>query len=176
MSQQVKKVSITGPESTGKSWLAKKLAEHYQTAFAPEFARKYIERLGREYQQEDILLIAQNQLEQEKQLLGKARNYLFCDTDVLVTRIWSLHRYGNCDPWIEEQFVSHRYDLYLLCDIDLPWEYDPQREHPHLRDFFFQWYKKELTAAALPFAIVSGTGTQRLQSALRAIEKQLKNG
>lgn len=176
MNQHVKKIAITGPESTGKSWLAQKLAQHYQTAYVPEFARKYLDELGREYLQEDVLMIAQNQLEQEKQLLSKARNYLFCDTDVLVTRIWSLHRYGTCHPWIEQEFVNHRYDLYLLCDIDLPWEYDPQREHPHMRDFFFQWYKKELTNAYLPFSIISGTGIQRVESALLAITKHLENG
>ncbi len=168
--RQVKKVAITGPESTGKSELAHQLARHYRGDFVSEFARKYIEQLHREYTREDILVIAQNQLKREQQMLQYAKNYLFADTELMVTKIWSLHKYGSCDPWIEKQILNNNYDLFLLCNVDLPWEFDEQREHPHLRNYFFEWYKKELDTYGFPYSIVSGAGTDRLKNAIHAID------
>jgi NadR type nicotinamide-nucleotide adenylyltransferase len=164
------KIAITGPESTGKSDLAKKLASHYNSVFVPEYAREYIDGLDRQYTYDDILTIAQNQLKQEAELEKQAHNYLFCDTELLVTRIWSLHKFGVCHDWITHQITSHNYDLYLLCNIDLPWEYDKQREHPHLRQFFFDWYKNELDDFNLPYKIVSGRGKTRLENAVNLID------
>lgn len=164
------KIAITGPESTGKSDLAQKLASHYHSAYIPEFAREYIGNLKRSYNYDDILIIAQNQLMLEADLGKHAQNYLFCDTELLVTRIWSLHKFGKCHDWITEQITSHKYDLYLLCDIDLPWQYDEQREHPHLRQFFLDWYKTELETFGLPYKVVSGLGNKRIQNAISIID------
>ena len=165
----VKKIAITGPESTGKSNLAKQLAEYFQTVFVPEFARDYINNLPRPYIQDDILHIAENQLSDERKTIVNASRFLFCDTDLIVTKIWSLHKYNNCHPWILEQIEKNPYDLYLLCDIDLPWEFDDQREHPNLRPYFFNWYKKELEHYGFPYSIVSGEGVQRIQNAIHII-------
>jgi NadR type nicotinamide-nucleotide adenylyltransferase len=169
------KIAITGPESTGKSNLAQDLASHYHAAFVPEFARVFIDNLNRNYTYDDILTIAQNQLLLEADLEKHAKQYLFCDTELIVTRIWSLHKYGKCDDWITEQITRHTYDLYLLCDIDLPWQFDKQREHPHLRKFFFDWYKSELKYFGLPYEIVSGMGEARLRNAINLIDDFLKN-
>ena len=165
----VKKIAITGPESTGKSNLAEQLAKHYETIFVPEFARTYIDGLPRPYNQDDILYIAEFQLIKENTALVDANRFLFCDTELIVTKIWSLHKYNNCHPWILEQINKNYFDLYLLCDIDLPWEFDIQREHPHLRTFFFEWYKKELEQYGFPYRVVSGTGDQRIQNAIDII-------
>jgi NadR type nicotinamide-nucleotide adenylyltransferase len=165
----VKKIAITGPESTGKSNLAKQLAEHFQTVFVPEFARDYINNLSRPYNQEDILHIAENQLINERRTTLKANRFLFCDTELIVAKIWSLHKYNDCHPWILEQIKNNHYDLFLLCDIDIQWEFDDQREHPHLRQFFFDWYKKELEYYGFPYRIVSGEGDQRIQNAIHLI-------
>ncbi len=165
-----RKIAITGPESTGKSMLAEQLAVRYHTCWVPEFARSYLETLGRPYEERDILTIARQQLHSEQSMLKNAGGYLFCDTEFLVTRIWSLVKYGRCHPWIENQFLNHRYDLYLLCDIDLPWQYDPLREHPGRRAFLIDFYRKELTAAGFPFFVVSGTGPDRLEHAMKIIE------
>ena len=131
------RIAITGPESTGKSQLAKQLADHYGTVWVPEFARDYIDSLGRPYQERDILTIAQGQLDRERDLGQQANKYLFCDTELLVTKIWSDVAYKRCEPWILENLANQTYDLYLLCQIDTPWEDDPQREHPHLREHLF---------------------------------------
>ena len=169
MKQFFKKVAVTGPESTGKSWLTRKLADYYIAGFVDEYARDFISGLKREYNQEDILTIAQNQIIKESREEKKARGFLFCDTELIVTKIWSLHKYGTVDPWIIRQIEANRYDLYLLCNVDLPWEFDEQREHPHLRNYFFEWYKKELESYGFPFAVVSGIGEQRVLNAVAAV-------
>ena len=165
------RIAITGPESTGKSELASKLAQHFHTLWVPEYAREYLNTLGRPYEYEDIAIIARKQIEQENALAKKAKKLLFCDTDFLVTKIWSIYKYGKCDPWIEEMAESHRYDLYLLCNIDLPWEDDPLREHPGQRDELFRMYLKELKSIHASFILVSGTGKNRTDRAISAIEK-----
>ena len=166
----IRTIAITGPESTGKSMLAEQLSAHYKTTWVPEYARKYLEEIGRPYEEDDILEIAKGQLAGEAEQLTKAAGYLFCDTEMLVTKIWSEVKYKRCHPWISEAFEQHCYDLYLLCDIDLPWQYDPLREHPDQRQFLFDLYHNELTSRKYPFRIVRGTGPARLQNAVEFIE------
>ncbi|MEO1653446.1 MAG: ATP-binding protein [Bacteroidota bacterium] len=164
------KIAITGPESTGKTSLAKALAHHYQTIHVPEYARDYIEQLNRPYTQEDILKIAQGQQDAEKALLQKAGEILICDTELLVTKIWSAHAFQSVPEWIEDNLHRQTYDLYLLMDIDLPWEPDPQREHPDKRAFFFDWYERELRKMQVNYVIISGQLDQRTQSAIQKID------
>jgi len=164
------RIAITGPESTGKSTLTEQLAKHYKTTWVPEIAREYIASLNRTYTQNDILSIAKFQLIKEKKMLSKANHYLFCDTELIVTKIWSEHSFKVCDEWILNNINKNPYDLYLLCNIDLPWEYDPLREHPHLRDYFFQLYLNELKSRNFNFAIISGKNEMRLHNAMNAIE------
>ena len=166
----IRRIAITGPESTGKSMLAEQLAAHYHTVWVPEYAREYLELLGKAYEEKDILLIARGQLSGEVSKLHLAENFLFCDTELLVTKIWSEVKYGRCHPWIPENIVKHHYDLYLLCDIDLPWEYDPLREHPDQRQYLFDLYYNELKIRNYPFDVVRGTGPDRLKNALKIIE------
>jgi NadR type nicotinamide-nucleotide adenylyltransferase len=168
--RMIMKVAITGPESTGKSMLSEQLAAHYQTAWVPEYAREYLEKLGRPYEERDILFIARGQVSGEERQLPQATRFLFCDTESLVTKIWSEVKYGRCDPWILDAIERHPYDLYLLCDVDLPWEYDPLREHPDQRQYLFDLYYNELKNRKYPFFVVRGTGPDRLANAVRIIE------
>lgn len=164
------KIAITGPESTGKSQLAEELAGYYNTVFVPEYARGYIDRLDRPYNREDILEIARGQIREEERMDQQATRMLFCDTELIVTKIWSEVKYGICDPWILEKIEENNYDLFLLCNIDLPWEEDPQREHPHMREKLFSLYLDELTERGFPFKVVSGTGRERLMNAIGFVE------
>jgi NadR type nicotinamide-nucleotide adenylyltransferase len=168
--QMIRRIAVTGPESTGKSMLTEQLALHFHTEWVPEYARKYLEKLKRPYEEKDILMIARGQLASETVRMKSAGKYLFCDTELLVTKIWSEVKYHRCDPWILEAIDKHRYDFYLLCDIDLPWQYDPLREHPHKRKYLFELYYNELNQRHFPFAVVHGTGSRRLQNALKTIE------
>lgn len=170
----IRRIMITGPESTGKSWLAQSLAEHYSTLWAPERARTYLEEINRPYTEGDLLQIAQEQLALEDELAQRANRLLFCDTGMLVMKIWSEHAYGRCHPWILEQARTRSYAHHLLPNIDLPWQPDPQREHPHLRSFFFNWYQQELEKAGRSYTLISGQGKERLQQAIHAIDRLLR--
>ena len=138
MSKDILKIAIVGPESTGKSSLAEQLAVHYNTLWVPEYARAYLDKLSHPYTESDLLDIARGQLAMESSLSKKASRYLFCDTNLHVIKIWSEYKYKRCHTEILRNLHNDNYALHLLTNIDLPWEYDPQREHPHLRDFFFR--------------------------------------
>ena len=103
----------------------------------PEYAREFIDRLNRDYQESDLVDIAKGQIASEVNLEAQANNLLICDTNLLVLKIWSEYKYGACDQEILDLIKKRKYDLYLLTYIDVPWADDPQREHPHLRDFFY---------------------------------------
>ncbi len=165
----IRRISITGPESTGKSMLAQQLAARYQTVYVPEVARTYLDTLGRPYTYDDLLLIAQEQFRLEEEMAGRANRYLFCDTDFIVLKIWSYDKFLKCDPWILEKVRRHRYDRYLLMDIDLPWQPDPQREDPSRRDFLFSLYQAELDRIGADYYIVSGRQEERVENAVRVV-------
>jgi len=172
----VTKIAVTGPESTGKSLLCEQLADHYNTLYVPEYAREYVDCLDRPYRKEDILVIAREQVAREARAEASANGFLFCDTELIVARIWEKYKYGTCHPWILRQIEQNRYGLYLLCDIDLPWDPDPQREYPHMRGFFFDWFRRELDGHAFPYRIISGNKQERLDNAIAAIDAFFNTG
>jgi NadR type nicotinamide-nucleotide adenylyltransferase len=167
----LKKVVIIGPESTGKSTLAKNLADNFGCLWVPEFARKYLDRLGRPYAYDDLLEIAQGQVKLEDDLSQKSKELLVCDTDLNVIKIWSEYKYGKVHPWIENQIKTRHYDLYLLTDIDIPWQDDPIREHPDpvLRKYFFDLYYKILQDSGVPFRVISGNENLRKGLAIEIV-------
>jgi NadR type nicotinamide-nucleotide adenylyltransferase len=160
--KKIKKIVLTGPESSGKTTLAKRLAEGHNTLWVPEYAREYLENLGRPYEESDLLEIARGQVKAEAKALRKAEKLLFCDTGMLVLKVWSEVKYGGCHPFIQEQLQSGRYDLFLLCAPDIPWEPDPLRENPDDRHLLYEIYKKELKNLSLPFVEIFGDVEERL--------------
>jgi NadR type nicotinamide-nucleotide adenylyltransferase len=167
------RISITGPESTGKSWLARRLSENYRTTWVPEYARKYLADIDKPYTYEDILIISQKQFEAENSVVQTC-DLLFCDTDFCVTSIWCNVKYGKCHEWITAKLEQNNYDLYLLCNIDLPWQYDPLREHPEMRTELFEMYRDLLQEHRFNFRIVSGTGEERLKNAISIVDEYLR--
>jgi len=165
------KIAILGPESTGKTMLAKQLADHFRAPWVPEYAREYVEKLSSPYNYEDICTIARKQIEQEKAVesLGSKELFVFFDTELIITKVWFSYRFGQVPDFVTKQLNTGFFDLYLLCMPDLPWEPDPVREHGDDRDFFFNWYKKEIEQTAKPYVIVSGIGNQRFQNALNGL-------
>lgn len=172
------RVAITGPESTGKTTLSRQLAAHYRTSWVPEYARAYLEENGAEYTLADLEAIARGQLQQEVQAAAGAQAQghavLFADTDLLVIKVWAEHAFGQCPTWILERLRQQRYDLVLLPNIDLPWEPDPLREHPHLRQHFFEVYQQALQDLQVNFAVISGTSSQRFEHARELVDALLK--
>jgi NadR type nicotinamide-nucleotide adenylyltransferase len=168
------RIAITGPESTGKSTLTAWLANHYHTGYAEEYAREYIDKLNKPYTADDVEAIAHGQLIREKEILPTCNRIMFTDTELLVIKIWYEHAYGSCPRWIHQAIKAHPYHLYLLMDTDLPWEYDPQREHPHLRRELFHRYHEELKRYGFNHVIISGHGRAREEMALNAVEQLIQ--
>ena len=167
-----KRILILGPESTGKSTLAEMLAQHYAEPLVPEVAREYLEKLDRPYTYEDLLQIGMQQMNLEDELALTATRFLFCDTDLRVIQVWSQHRYGKVDPWVQEEIARRAYDLILLCAPDLPWQEDPLREHPELemRQHFFDVYQQLTQASGFPWVLISGEKAERLSTAIEAVD------
>ncbi len=184
----IQKIVVLGPESTGKSTLCAELAAHYQTIWAPEYARQYLSEHGTKYTHDDLLKIAKGQIENEERAIEILRqknaskdgptsiNKLIVDTDMYVMKVWSEYVFNNCHPFILEQINERHYDLYLLCDLDLPWTADEMREYPDEgpRIELFTIYKELLMNQNTPWAIVNGTGVARTENAIQIIQKQLQ--
>ncbi len=174
------KIVLFGPESTGKTTLSKQLAAHYKTLWVPEYAREYLqEKWDREQktcEPEDLLPIAKGQMQLENELTKKANNILFCDTDLLETKVYSETYYGNfCDPMLEKYALKNTYDLYFLTYIDVPWEKDDLRDKPFEREQFFNYFKNTLLKYNRPFVILKGDKETRLQTAIKTVDELLKS-
>ncbi|MEI9943756.1 MAG: AAA family ATPase [Chitinophagaceae bacterium] len=178
----LKKIVIIGPESTGKSTLCQQLADHYQTVWCPEYAREYLLKQGMKYTYEDLLTIAKGQIELEEKTVQSATSHsplpthpspLFIDTDMYVMKVWCEFVFGKCHRFILDQIVKRKYDLYLLCNIDLPWIKDELREYPDIesRKKLYSIYKDILINQEVPWVEVSGNYEERLQTAIKAVEQ-----
>jgi len=172
---RVKKVVVIGPECTGKTDLSQFLASHFKTDWVPEYARSYIDNLVRPYAENDLLTIAHGQIRIEDEWTrGGNNSVLICDTNLYVIKVWSLFKFGTCNEDILRQIASRQYDLYLLTFIDVPWEDDPQREHPDKRYELYEAYLNEMKNQPVPFIEIKGEKEQRRKTAIDAVEKILK--
>lgn len=172
----MKRIVVIGPESTGKSTLCAQLAEHYRTSWCPEFAREYLLETKGKYDFTDLLNIAHGQLELEDTMELQADDFYFIDTDMYVMKVWCEVVFENCHTWILKQIAKRQYDLYLLCNTDLPWVKDELREYPDLefRKKLFNIYKDLLVNQKTKWAEISGTDAQRLQMAVSIINTMFK--
>lgn len=172
-SVDLKKIVVIGPECTGKSELSEYLAGEFNTVWVREYARQYLEELERSYNAGDLLRIAAGQLALEDQTAAQANKVLICDTDLYVIKIWSLFKYGYCDQKILDTIAERKYDLYLLTYIDIPWEFDPQREHPDQRESLYALYLDEMKNQKVPFAEIKGNRDQRRRTATQCVRELL---
>lgn len=153
----MKKIVFTGPESSGKTTIARRLAMDFNAPLVPEYARTYLDHLKRPYKKSDLWEIAQGQLLREKEAAVTKAHYLVCDTDLLTIIIWSQEKYGSVDPRISKAFVQQKTDLYFLLRPTLPWTYDPQRENPDDRHRLFQIYRNKLRQYQQPYLEIDPT-------------------
>ncbi len=173
----IKKVVVIGPESTGKSSLCAMLAAHFNSSWCPEYGREYLTVNGKSYQYSDLLKIGQEQLKLEDRFAnelieGQKSQILFVDTDMYVMKVWCEYVFQECHQFILEQICERKYDLYLLCDVDLPWVQDELREYPEdgPRKELFQIYKDLLINQNVPWATISGTYEARELAAIEAVK------
>jgi len=200
----LKKIVIIGPESTGKSTLSKQLAEHYNTLWCPEFAREYLLKNGMNYTYDDLLHIAKGQMALEDEYISSIVNgqwsipdesrdsaktrtathspftidhspLLFIDTDMYVLKVWCEFVFDKCHRYILDQIVERKYDLYLLCNTDLPWVKDELREYPDLetREKLFEMYKDCMINQSTPWVIIGGNEEIRLKTARQSVDSLL---
>src|SRR5687767_12811352 len=204
---ELKKIVIIGPESTGKSTLSKQLARYYNTLWCPEFAREYLLKNGMDYTYDDLLLIARGQIALEDEFILSMVNgqwsmsapneskdstnrrtatdspltidhsLLFIDTDMYVLKVWCEFVFGKCHRYILDQIVERKYDLYLLCNTDLPWIMDELREYPDLetREKLFEMYKDCMINQSTPWVIIGGNEGMRLKTAIQSVDSLLNS-
>lgn len=176
--KKIKKVVIIGPESTGKTTLCQKLADHFGTQWVAEYAREFLDTNGTDYTYEDLYTIGQGQVANEEKVanhLDTSQKLLFIDTDLYVIKVWSEFVFNKCDNRILTAIARRKYDLYLLCDIDAPWVKDHLREYPDLetREKLFHHYKAIMVNQSVPWQIINGNYEERLQKAIEAVKSIL---
>jgi NadR type nicotinamide-nucleotide adenylyltransferase len=174
------KVVLFGPESTGKTTLSKQLARYYNTVWAPEYAREYLQKKWNNERKtceaDDLIPIAIGQMEIENRLATKADKVLICDTDLLETKVYSEEYYGGfVDPELDKAAIANTYDLYFLTYIDTPWEEDDLRDRPELRREMFAAFENALKKYHRPYILLQGDKETRLKTAVKAIDEIIKS-
>ena len=174
-SRGLKKVVLFGPESTGKTTLARRLAAHFDTVWVPEYSRGFLQKKWEEQRKicgrEDMLPIAYGQMALENSMAEAAKGLLICDTNLLESVVYSqIYFNGYCHPSLLKHALKAHYDLYLLTYIDIPWVKDDLRDRPEHRDFMYARFKKALEDHGLPYCIIKGEGQERFDLAVETIE------
>jgi amino acid adenylation domain-containing protein/thioester reductase-like protein len=164
------KICLFGPESTGKSTLAKKLAGALGAPFVAEYAQAHIARRNGAIDLADIPKIAAGQTAAEAAAERAANGLLICDTDLLTTCIWSDRLFGECPQWIRDAAELQHYDLYLLMDVDTPWVADVHRYLPRERASFLSACRDALASRGRPYVMLSGSWDEKFDAARAAIE------
>jgi len=168
----MKALVLTGPESSGKSWLAGEIQAAFGGVAVGEYVRHFIEHEGRDTCYTDIPAIAQGQLAWEDAARAKCPPLLILDTHLLSNLLWSQALFNDCPGWIEEQLLARQYDLHLLLDpLGVPWKDDGQRCQPQLeqRADFHRACLDWLTLHQQPFLPITGDWPQRRQQALESV-------
>ncbi len=194
--QEIKKVVVIGPESTGKSTLCTLLAQHFNTIWCPEFAREFLLANGTNYTFETLEEIGKGQLALEEKMTSDVRRLmsdlkneksnishltsplsplLFIDTDMYVMKVWCEYVFGKCHQFILDEIAHRKYDLYLLCNTDIEWVKDELREYPDekIRLELFHIYKDILINQNVPWIELKGDYNMRLQTAVKAVNQYI---
>ena len=165
-------IVITGAESTGKTTLTKRLADHFNAPFMPEIAREYVENLNRNYTFSDVETIARMQVELFNKIIKNDTRYIFIDTWLVVTKIWFEFVYNKTPDWLVKEMELTKIDLFLVCDTNLPWVYDPVRENGGAnREILQDKYIQNISNLGFNYEIISGIDDERLNNAIQFINE-----
>lgn len=171
------RICVIGPECTGKTTLAQRLAEHYSTVWVAEFARAYAIPRHNRLTAEDVEPIAWGTIASAESLAPAAEGLIILDTDLVSTWVYAHHYYGACPPWIAQEARKRGADLYLLMDTDVPWMPDEARDSPgDAREDLFDQFRATLDEFDLRWEIVSGTWDERFATACRLIDGLASQG
>ncbi|MHC8320195.1 AAA family ATPase [Pseudomonas sp. GB2N2] len=172
----MKVLVLTGPESSGKSWLASEIHANFGGIVVGEYVRHFIDTEARVTCYEDITPIADGQLGWEDTARNEQSSLLILDTHLLSNILWSRTLFGDCPDWIEQALLARHYDLHLLLSPDaVGWHDDGQRCQPQLaeRQAFFQASHQWLDLHRQPYQVVQGDWKQRKQAAFEAVARLL---
>jgi len=173
----MKRVVVTGSECTGKTALAGDLARQFGTVCVAEYAREYLDRkvatTGLPLDERDVEPIARGQIAAEDRGAATAKGLLVLDTDLVSTTVYARHYYGACPAWIDQAARDRRGDLYLLCDIDVPWVADSVRDRPHHREHIHALFVEALNTLGAPYVLIRGSWAARLTTAVAAVSEVL---
>jgi NadR type nicotinamide-nucleotide adenylyltransferase len=171
------RVCVTGPESTGKTTLARRLAEWVHTEWVPEASRVYAERVRRALLWSDVVPIAKEHvaLAEAGSALARAggSRAIILDTDLVSTAIYSRHYYAAVPRWVAREERRRRADLYLLCDVDVPWVPDGIRDRPTDRDEMLGRFERALQRRQTERVLISGDWDRRWDLARSAVASLL---
>ena len=151
-------VGIIGPESTGKSTLARYLAKRYSGVLIREYAREYVEQKGRtELTWDELCELARHQIEEIERLAVSGERLAVYDTELIVTKVWFDYAFGQVPEWLEEAIRTYPMDVYLLTKPDIPWVQDPARSNgsDEIRSELFDRYEREIQATGIPYYIIA---------------------
>lgn len=178
----MKRIVLTGSESTGKSTLAAQLADHFHAPLVPEFLRRYADEHEGRLGPADVEAIARGQIELEDRIALESRlqrtartaDLLILDTDLLSAVVYNHHYYGECPGWIDVEAGRRAADLYLLLEIDVPWIPDPLRDRGDQREVMHKLFRDALEARRLPWVAIAGGWAERKRVSIAAIESVLE--
>ena len=179
----VKIIVVTGPESTGKSTLCRQLAAHFDSEFIEEYARDYVAKHNYKYTYDDVEHIARYQHEYLQKKITELQNrpsnsdkpfLLFVDTHLIITKVWFEKVYGREPEWLESAIKNSPVDLYLLCQPDMEWVYDPVRENPEIRQELYDRYKELIETYGFQYAEINGLGEKRIECAIKKLQNKNK--
>ncbi|MFT4525781.1 MAG: NadR type nicotinamide-nucleotide adenylyltransferase [Bacteroidia bacterium] len=159
-------ISIVGPESTGKSTLAKRLGEHFSAPIVPEFSRSFLQNRNGIYEESDLIEIAKGQLKLEQETLEQSPSHMICDTDLVVIKVWQEFKYGHSNAKLDEMVRKQKNRVHLLTYPDLEWVSDPLRENPNELLDIFNKYIDVLESIKANYFVVKGIEQERFQNAL----------
>jgi nicotinamide riboside kinase len=174
----MKVLVLTGPESSGKSWLADEIQRHFGGVLVDEYVRQFIDEVRRDTRYADIEVIAREQLAREDAARTLKPGLLILDTHLLSNILWSRTLFNDCPAWIETALAERTYDLHLLLSPDgVEWVGDGQRCQPNLneRQAFFEASRQWLVSHQQPFEVIEGGWSDRIAHVLQRVAQLLNN-
>jgi HTH-type transcriptional repressor of NAD biosynthesis genes len=172
------RIVLFGPESTGKTTLAKQLAAYFNTEWVPEYMRVYLQEKwdnkAEKISKQDLLPIAEGQIAAENSLVKKANNFLFCDTNLLELQVYCEYYYDGWSPEeIRKAVENQQYDFYFLTNIDVPWLHDDLRDRPNDRSAIFRKFEMALKIRNISYQVLSGSQEERLTTAIEILQQKI---